>query len=1068
MKKVILFLCLVLSSLMASAQDTPELVCSVATIAARSIDATSTNISWNATGAASYTLEYRSCSVTAWTTVNNLTTGTSTSDKGEYIIRNLTSCQCYVVRLRANCSANEVSDWKTSEFHTTGCVEPCRAPSGLFAAPRETMASLNWSPGVAGSVYTVQWKVASSADWKTQTATTNSLIINDLLPCNIYEFRVKSSCTNAALSEFSTSAKFKTSGCVAPCSTPRELRAVVASDRSNASVVWASTGARAYEVMYTAGDSPAQTVTVTTNTLRLANVESCKTYKFKVRSICSSATSTSAVYSEWSADISVHTEGCPRCLAPSRLSVVATDGGASLKWDAVAGNISYDIQWMGPNDTEWHTVAGVRENTYRLTGLATCSWYAYRVKANCTTTSSSVWSVPMRFKTLGCAAVCAVPRDIRVSVSDATAVISWIGATNVAANYKLLVVSEDGSFTREAAVSGNTYTITGLALCKKYKVQVKTVCSNTSVSEIVTATFETRGCTTNCERVTVLGSEVVNDTEVSIKFNFIAGQSYTVQYRVAGTAAWTSKVLSAVTANNFPVRITGLLKCTNYEWRVLRNCTATSLSESEVQKFKTTGCDAVCTAPRDVRVSVTGETAVVGWAGAANVVGNYKLLLVSADGTITRDASVTGNTFTFTGLALCKKYKVQVKTVCSITSVSEIVTAEFETLGCQTTCERTIGLASDIINDTEVAVKFNFIAGQSYTVQYRVAGTAAWTSKVLSAVTANNFPVRITGLLKCTYYEWRVLRNCTATSLSESEVQKFKTTGCDAVCAAPRDVRISVTDASAVISWIGATNVAASFKLLVVSEDGSFTRDAAVSGNTYTLTGLPLCKKYKVQIKSVCSTTSVSEIVTATFETLGCPTTCERTIGLASEVINNTEVAVKFNFIAGQYYTVQYRIAGTSVWTSIVLTSVTANSFPVRITGLVKCTTYQWRVLRNCSSTSLSESEALTFITKGCLSIEPATTQFNDKTKYISEFGIYPNPGSDFVQVAYKLENEANVKLELMNLQGQIVSRFDGGNQEAGNYMQTLDNLSNINTGIYLVVIRANGKVVDTQKWQKQ
>ena len=320
MKKVILFLCLVLSSLMASAQDTPELVCSVATIAARSIDATSTNISWNATGAASYTLEYRSCSVTAWTTVNNLTTGTSTSDKGEYIIRNLTSCQCYVVRLRANCSANEVSDWKTSDFHTTGCVEPCRAPSGLFAAPRETMASLNWSPGVAGSVYTVQWKVASSADWKTQTATTNSLIINDLLPCNIYEFRVKSSCTNAALSEFSTSAKFKTSGCVAPCSTPREVRAFVAADRSAGYVTWSNTGARGYEVTIMAGDSAARTVTVTTNILQLSNLASCKTYKFKVRSICGSATSTTPIYSEWSTVVSVNTEGCVRCESPRRLS----------------------------------------------------------------------------------------------------------------------------------------------------------------------------------------------------------------------------------------------------------------------------------------------------------------------------------------------------------------------------------------------------------------------------------------------------------------------------------------------------------------------------------------------------------------------------------------------------------------------------------------------------------------------------------------------------------------------------------------------------------------------------
>jgi trimeric autotransporter adhesin len=1165
MKKVLLFLVLVLSSLMASAQNEPELVCSTPYIAALPLDATSSVIIWNSTAAASYTLEYRSCSESTWTTVNNLTAGTGTRDTGRYVIQNLVSCKCYVVRLRANCSANEVSDWKTSEFRTAGCVEPCRAPSGLFAAARETMASLNWSAGVAGSVYTVQWKLASSVDWKTQTTTTNSLIINELLPCNIYEFKVKSSCSNTATSEFSVSAKFKTSGCVAPCSTPRELRAVATTDRSSVYFKWVSTGARAYEVMYTAGDSAARTVTVTTTFLQLLNVVSCKTYKFKVRSICSSSTSTSPIYSEWSADISVNTEGCARCPTPSSLSVTATDGGASLKWGAIAGSLSYDIQWMGPNDTEWRTISGVRENTYRLTGLAVCSVYAYRVKANCTATLSSVWSAPMRFKTLGCAAVCAVPRDVRVYISDSVAVISWIGAA-ATVSYKLIVIAEDGTVVREVPVTGNSYTVTGLARCKKYKVQLKAVCSTTSVSEIVTTSFETRGCvspcgvprevavqadsnkailkwsnvgatkyyieykssadlTTDwkrdssagnalilsnltpckvyyfriaavcvngvsaftepyrfttlgcqsvCEKPTTLGSEIVNDTTASVKFNVIPGQSYTVQYRVAGTAVWTSIVLNTATPNNLPVRITGLLKCTYYEWRVLRNCSATSVVESNSEKFKTLGCPT-------------------------------------------------------------------------------------------TTCERTVGLASDIVNDTTAIVKFTVVDGQNYTVQYRVAGTTAWTSMVLHAATVSNLPVRISHLLKCTYYEWRVLRNCSTTSLSESEVQKFKTIGCAATCEAPRGINISVTDATAVITWAGATNAATSFKLLVVSEDGSFSREAAVSGNILTLTGLPLCKKYKVQIKSVCSSTSYSEIVTATFETLGCPTTCERTTGLASQLISDTEVAVKFNLIAGQSYKIQYRVAGTTTWTSIALTSITANNLPVRITGLHSCTVYQWRVLRICSATNLSESEVLTFTTTGCptpcaaprdlltsnyasdsakfswimptsglkyevrfgaatdssfltatsirtehnvvvlrglvacryyvaqvrticengtfsdwkttvkfrvgancLSAEPNGTQPNERVQYVSEFGIYPNPGSDFVQVAYKLENEANVKIELMNLQGQVVSRFDGGNQEVGNYIQTLDNLSNVQTGIYLVVIRANGKVVDTQKWQKQ
>ena len=980
MKKIVLFLSFVLSSLLVFAQGTPDFVCSTPTIATHTINATSAGIAWKSTtvtAAASYTLEYRSCSQTAWTTVNNLTTAGSVDGSGLYIIQNLSACQCYVVRIRANCSANEVSDWRTLEFHTTGCAEPCHAPSGLIAAARETMALLTWSAGATGTIYTVQWKTSRETDWKTQTATTNSLTINDLQPCNEYQFRVKSACSNTSSSEFSALGKFKTSGCVAPCSTPHELHIIVAPDRSYASLTWASTGARAYEVMYSISDGTTQTVTVTTNSFRLLNVASCKTYKFKVRSICGSTTSTTPVYSEWSADVSVNTEGCLRCLAPSHLSYVATDGSATLKWDAITGALSYEIQWKGPNDNDWHTVSGVHEASYRLTGLALCSWFTFRVKANCTATSSSVWSAPMGFKTLGCAPVCAAPRDVRVSVNDATAVISWIGATLVAGSYKLLVIREDGVTTLETTVTGNSYTLTGLALCKKYKVQVKAVCSNISVSEIVTTKFETRGCPTT-----------------------------------------------------------------------------------------------TCNTPREVAFQVEADKVMIKWSnvGATNYYVEYTSSLDNA--TIWTRETTTGNAMTLRGLLPCKVYYFRIAAVCPSGVLAFTEPFRFTTTGCPTTCESPTGLSSEVVNDTEASLKFNLIAGQTYTVQYRVTGTTAWTSIALNAATTNNLPVRITGLLNCTSYQWRVLRNCSATSVAESN--------------------------------------------------------------------------------------------TETFKTLGCAGVCERTTGLVSEITDDIVAVVRFNFVTGQNYTVQYRLAGTTAWTSIVLNGMTPNSLPVRITGLLNCTTYQWRVLRNCSSTSLSESEVLTFKTKGCvtpcaaprdlvvntttanlanftwimpatgltyqvrygaaadnaylnatattttnnlvvlrelvacryyvaqvrtvcangtfsdwstsvkfrvgencLSAEPVSSAIAQK-QYISDFGIYPNPGSEFVQVAYKLENEANVKIELINLQGQVVSRLDGGNQEVGNYMQTLDNLSNVHNGIYLVVIRANGKVVDTQKWQKQ
>ena len=868
MKKVILFLSLVFMSLSMFAQDSPDLVCATPYVAALPLDATSAGVVWNSTAAATYSLQYRACTDTAWTSVNNLTTGANPRDTGYYVLRNLVACKCYVIRLRANCSATEVSDWRSFEFRTAGCVEPCRAPAFLFAASRDSMASLNWLSMGTGRTYLVQWKSRADSVWQNRTSSTNSLTIGNLQPCSEYQFRVKTFCSATDTSGFSEPAKFKTSGCVAPCSTPRDLRVFV-STREAIALSWITTGATAYEVSYIVGDSAARSVTVTTNAFRLLNIATCKYYKFKVRSIC--GTSAAPVYSEWSSTVTVLTEGCVRCDAPNRLSFTTTETGATVKWDTTGrSSITYDIQWMGPRDSTWRSVTAVRSNQYNLTGLTTCTWYMFRVKANCTGTTGSVWSAPIRFQTKGCAPICIAPKNVKVYIADTVGVISWVGTTT--ASYRLVVTSTDGSFTREVTVTGNVYTLTGLARCKAYKVQLKTVCSTTSVSNIVTSSFETKGCPMTC----------------------------------------------------------GI--------------------------------------PREVNIKADSNSVTVKWANmnAVKYYVEYKLL---ADSTAAwkRD-STTSNSLVLSNLQTCKTYFIRVASVCS-TGVSSYSNFTVTTNGCPTPCVAPREFGSEIVNDTTANVKFNIIPSQSYTVQYRVAGTANWTSIPLNTITAASLPVRITGLLKCTTYQWRVLRTCITTAIVESAVQSFTTKGCPTPCtAAPRDlvVTTSATD-SAKLTWImptaGLTYEVRFGDLL----DSSFLNATSVrlTTNTFTMRGLVACRYYAVQVRTICP-----------------------------------------NGLASDWVTKQFRL-GTS-----------------------------------------------------CLR--------SDDPVYISDFGIYPNPGSELVQVAYKLEHDANVKVQLMNLQGQVVNSFDGGNQETGNYVQTLDNLSNLNTGVYLVVISANGKVVNTQKWQKQ
>jgi trimeric autotransporter adhesin len=532
---------------------------------------------------------------------------------------------------------------------------------------------------------------------------------------------------------------------------------------------------------------------------------------------------------------------------------------------------------MGPRDTTWRTITGVRGTQSTLTGLTACTYYMFRIRANCTTTSGSVWSQTARFQTTGCVPPCVAPKNLKVYVSDTVAVISWVGTAT--SSYRLIVTNSDNTFTREVTVTGNVYNLTGLLRCKTYKIQIKTVCSTTSVSEIVTTTFETKGCPVPCSTPREVSFQA-DTNKVTLKWTNMGATKYYIEYRLA--------------VDSLP-------------WK---------------------------------RDSATTFTKVI------------------------------------TGLQSCKTYIFRIASVCSNGTSSFSSPFGVTTIGCPAPCIPTTGLSSEIVNDTVLVVKFNFMTAQSYTVQYRVAGTATWTS--LPTSIAANLPIRITGLLKCTSYQWRVLRNCNATTLGESDIQTVKTGGCPTPCAVPRDLSINNYAAdSAKLTWIMPT-AALTYEIRYAAgtNDSAFLNATVTRSttNSVVLRGLVLCRYYVAQVRTVCPNGQVSD------------------------------------------------------W-------VTTNKF---------------RVGANCQS------------------IEPSSSGLNEKTQYISDFGIYPNPGSETLQVAYVVEKDANIKVELINLQGQMVSRIEGGNQEVGSYVQTLDNVAQLNTGIYLVVIRANGKVVNTQKWQKQ
>jgi hypothetical protein len=529
---------------------------------------------WTPTGATLFEVQYRLGTDTAWVSTLVQSTG-GVRDTSSLSLRNLHSCSGYAVRVRAKCSATLYSDWRMSTFTTLGCPPPCAAPRGLFVAARDSSASLNWLAAGTGVTYVVQYKTVRDSLYRTVNASTNGLNVDHLLPCTEYTFRVKAVCSATASSDYSELIRFKTLGCAAPCTTPREVHAIT-EGTNKINLLWLGASTLGYEIQFRIRDSAWSASTrVTTLTYQLTNTRTCTPYSFRVRTVCSQ-TGTALLYSEWSATATVVSAGCvvtPRCDPPKRLSYVPANTTTLVRWDTIAGaGITYDVQWMGARDSgAWHTISGVRGISTTISGLTACSVYMFRVKTNCSATSSSYWSEPVRFQTVGCTPLCSKPKNLKAFVNDSVVVFSWDRADLT--GYTLSVVSLDGSFsTRPITVTGFNYTMTGLLRCKLYRASLTTNCTDNRASETTTVDFSTvtRTCVTNTTcKVEQIGINSTNDSTVVEANATVLGVTYEIQYRKAVDTAWSASI--SATRPRFVLR--GLIRCTNYVVRVRAICT---------------------------------------------------------------------------------------------------------------------------------------------------------------------------------------------------------------------------------------------------------------------------------------------------------------------------------------------------------------------------------------------------------------------------------------------------------------------------------------------------------------
>jgi len=185
--------------------------CSTPTnVAAASITQTGATISWTAaTGAASYSVQYKLSTAATYTT----TTTTATS----IALTGLTAGATYNYQVATTCSGATSAYSTTASFTTTAATATCATPASVTAGSiTQTGATISWAAVTGAASYKVQYKLSTATTYTVATSTTTSLALTGLTAGATYNYQVATVCATTT-SAFSTLASFTTTAATPVC-----------------------------------------------------------------------------------------------------------------------------------------------------------------------------------------------------------------------------------------------------------------------------------------------------------------------------------------------------------------------------------------------------------------------------------------------------------------------------------------------------------------------------------------------------------------------------------------------------------------------------------------------------------------------------------------------------------------------------------------------------------------------------------------------------------------------------------------------------------------------------------
>ena len=642
----------------------------------------------------------------------------------------------------------------------------------------------------------------------------------------------------------------------------------------------------------------------------------------------------------------------PNFLAPENLVVEISDGQAELTWGTVADAVEYRIYSVGSDGTLTRIAENIiiTETTFTVTGLDNGTAYRYVVRAVDSSGGESGDSGEINATPE--LTIPPVPKNLTANPADTQITLSW-DASNSAEEYRVYRASTpNGTLTRIAGsttITATSYTDTGLTNDTEYRYTVRAFNSigESTDSNEVTATPV---ASTTVPPAPANFSAIAGDTEVSLSWDAVPGAT---EYRIYRAAA----------ANDPLVRIAGdtMVVVTTYTDTGLTNGTAYRYTVRAVNgigegpgssEAAAAPALAAPAAPENFRAAATANREVTLTWNAVDNAAEYQVFRAdTVDGDFTRiddSTTITDPTYTDTGLANGTAYRYIVRAVNAAGISPDSSEVSVTTLALPAAPANLTATASVVGSDIQVTLTWDAVTGATAYQIYRADTADGTLTRIAEDTTITAVTYTDTGLTHTTTYRYTVR---TVDSVGEGADSAEASATTRGLLAAPANLSATASGAADVfevsLSWDAVTGATEYRVYRADTADGALERvttDSAITGTTYTDTGLAHSTAYRYIVRAVDVIGESLDSAEASATTPAVPGAPGNVRASARIVMGAAQILLSWNAVTGATEYQVYRAATATGTFARIASSTTITAATYTDTGFTSGTTYRYTV----------------------------------------------------------------------------------------------------------------------------